>query len=101
MFSVLFADKKSNEYRFCINYRKINEITIKNKYIISLVSEMLEHFKNVKYFTCFDLKHTYHLLCVAEDYKHKTVFKTRYENYEYLVVFFNLCNTLIQFQQFI
>lgn len=98
---VLFANKKGEDKRFCVDYRKLNDNTIKNRYVISLIFEMLERFKDVKYFTRLDLKHAYHLLRIVEEHEYKSAFKTRYENYEYLVVFFDFCNASSQFQQFI
>lgn len=98
---VLFANKKGEGMRFCVDYHKLNWATIKNRYTILLISEMLECFRNVKYFTRLNIKHAYHLLWMTENHEHKTAFKTRYENYEYLVVPFGLCNAPAQFQQFI
>ncbi len=57
---ILFVFKKNDILRFCINYRDFNRITIKNRYIFLLISEILDHFAKTKYFFKIDIKKVYH-----------------------------------------
>ena len=87
---VLFVRKKTGELRMCIDYRRLNSITIKNSYGLPRVEELLDSIQGAKYFSTLDLNSGYHQLRVHPSDTHKTAFRTRYGLFEYNVVPFGL-----------
>lgn len=81
-----------------MDYRKLNEITIKNRYPLPLTKEIVDHLQGAKYFTKIDLRTGYNLVRIAEGDKWKTAFRTRQELFEYLVMPFGLTNAPAAFQ---
>ncbi|QRW03187.1 Retrotransposable element Tf2 protein [Ceratobasidium sp. AG-Ba] len=82
---VIFVKKKNGSLRMCIDYRKLNEMTVKT---------------GAKIFSKFDLKWGYNLVRIKEGDEWKTAFKTRYGLFEYLVMPFGLTNAPATFQHF-
>ncbi|UPX11405.1 uncharacterized protein EKO05_0002011 [Ascochyta rabiei] len=87
--------------RLCVDYWGLNKITIKNRYPIPLVSEMMDQLSKAKVFTKLDLRDAYHRLQIKEGDEWKTAFKTRYSHFEYLVMPFGLANAPATFQSYI
>jgi hypothetical protein len=98
---ILFVPKADGTMRLCVDYRGLNKVTIKNRYPIPLVSEMLDRFSKASIFTKLDLRDAYHRLRIKEGDEWKTAFKTRYGHFEYLVMPFGLANAPASFQSYI
>ena len=78
--------------RMCIDYRSLNAVTIKNKYPLPIIYDLLDQLKRVKYFSKIDLRSGYHQMKIRPEDIPKTAFVTRYGQYEFNVVSFGLTN---------
>ena len=97
---VLFVKKPDGSLRLCVDYRKLNEITVKNRYPLPLISELFDRIKSAKFFSRFDMKEAYNRIRIAQGDEWKTAFRTRYGHYEYLVMPFGLTNAPASFQAY-
>lgn len=97
---ILFVKKKDGSLRLCVDYRALNKITVKNRYPLPLISELLDRLRAAKYFTKIDLRGAYNLVRIAEGEEWKTAFRCRYGHFEYLVMPFGLTNAPATFQHF-
>jgi len=98
---VLFVKKGDGSLRFCVDYRGLNEITIKKRYPLPLIPETPTTLQNVKWYTKLDMRGAYNLLRIAEGEEWKTAFRTRYGHFEYTVMPFGLTNAPASFQHFV
>ena len=98
---VLFVPKKDGGLRLCVDYRGLNEITVKNRAPLPLIEEQLFLLRKAKIYSKLDLRAAYNLIRIAKGDEWKTAFGTQLGLYEYLVMPFGLANAPAHFQSFI
>ncbi len=96
-----FVQKKDGSLRPCIDYRGLNDITVKNRYPLPLMSSAFELLQGAQVFTKLDLRNAYHLVRIREGDEWKTAFNTPSGHYEYLVLPFGLSNAPAVFQDLV
>jgi hypothetical protein len=93
----LFMKKKDKSLRLCVDYRPLNAITIKNKYLLPRIDILFDQLVSAKVFSKVDLRSGYHQIKIHPEDVPKTAFSTRYGLYEYLVMSFRLTNAPAHF----
>ena len=89
---ILFAKKSNGELRFCVNYRKLNQIIKRNRYFISLIDEVLTRIQSYKFITRLDIIAAFNKLYIYLDSEEYTTFITSLRAYKYRVFLFELTN---------
>ena len=95
---ILFVKKKDGNLRLCVDYRRLNDITIKNRYPLPLIGDLLDQLRHAKIYTKIDLRGAFNLLRIAPGEEWKTAFRTRFGLFEYRVMPFGLTNAPATFQ---
>ena len=98
---ILFVSKPNGGLRLYVDYRGLNNLTIKNRYTLSLVGESLDRLGRAKEFTKLDFTDPYYRIRIKKGDEWKTAFRTRYGHYEYCVMPFGLANAPATFQSYI
>ena len=98
---VLIIKKFEDDLRLCVNYRVFNVFTIKNRNASSFIRETLIRFCFAKIYSKFDIIVVFNEMRIKKKDEKKTIFLTRYELFEYVVISFELCNAFDTFQVFI
>ena len=98
-FPVVIVEKKDQTKRFCVDYRKLNQITVKNSFPLPLIDDMLTLLGKAKYFSSLDLKSGYWQVLMDENDKEKTAFACHKGLFEFNVMPFGLSNAPAIFQE--
>ena len=98
---MLFVPKKDGSLRPCIDYRKLNELTKKNRYPLPRIDILQDRLLGAVWFTAIDIRDAYYRVRMKAGEEWKTAFRTRYGLYEYLVMPFGLTNAPATFQELI
>ncbi|XP_013926350.1 PREDICTED: RNA-directed DNA polymerase homolog, partial [Thamnophis sirtalis] len=89
---------KTGDLRLCWDYRRLNAITVRNRYLLPLIPELLERLQEATVFTKLDLHGAYNLVWAGDEWK--TAFGTRYRHFEYTIMPFAFTNASAVFQHF-
>jgi transposase InsO family protein len=96
---VLFVRKKSGELRCCLDFRQLNKITVKSRYQIPLIADLLDSARGAKFFSALDLASGYHQIQITEADRPKTAFSTPYGHFEWKVLVMGLTNAPATFMK--
>ena len=99
--SMLFAMKVNEDLRFCVDYRKLNVMTKRNRYSLFLIEEIIEKIIECKHFIKLNIIVVFNKLCMHLDSENYTTFITTLSVYKYCVLSFELINEFSSFQQYI
>jgi hypothetical protein len=89
---VLFVQKKDGSQRMCVDYRSLNDVTVKNKYTLPRIEDLFDQMRRARVFSKIDLRSGYHQVKIRPLDIPKTTFSTRYGLYEFTVMSFGLTN---------
>lgn len=99
---VLFVPKPGGRgLRFCVDYRRLNAISRKDRYPLPLIDETMARIGQAKIFTKIDIRQAFHRIRMDPDAEELTTFRTRYGAYKYKVLPFGLTNGPSTFQRYI
>ena len=98
---ILFDQKLDGFFQLCVNYQGLNNLTIKNRYPLLLIGELLDRLGKARQFIQLNLTSAYHQMRICKGDKWKTMSGTQYDYFEYQVISFGLTNASASFQGYI
>jgi len=87
--------------RLYIDYRALNKVIIKNRYLLMLINKLINRLLDVKIYIKLDLRDIYYRIRIKKEDEWKITFRTRYGFWEYMIIFFGLINVSVIFQVYI
>ena len=94
---VLLVKKKDGSSRLCVDYMYLNKMTIKNKYPLPQIDDLMDQLHGASVFSKIDLRSGYHQILVKVNDVQKMTFRSRYGHYEYVVMSFGVTNVPTMF----
>ncbi len=98
---ILFVLKSNESLKLCVDYKALNNIMIKNSYLLSLISELQNRLQRAQWFMKFNILEAFNQIQIKEKDEWKTVFYTQLKHYKYLIMSFDLINASVMFQTFV
>ncbi|KAL3708702.1 hypothetical protein TMatcc_006686 [Talaromyces marneffei ATCC 18224] len=98
---IIMAEKPGGGLRFCVDYRKLNQLTKKDRYPLPLIDEVFERLNRARIFTKLDIRQGFHRIRMHPESEDLTTFRCRYGTYKYKVMPFGLTNGPATFQRLV
>ncbi|KAL1973423.1 hypothetical protein VTN31DRAFT_6058 [Thermomyces dupontii] len=99
--SPVLVARSAGKLRFCVDYRKLNALSKKDRYPLPLIDELMDRLHGARYFTKLDVRQGFHRIRMSAESEDLTTFRTRYGSFKYRVMPFGLTNGPSVFQRFV